>query len=192
MSSPGATVDALTVPITLAPQASDPAPLVFGTRAPVVSMSVDGWLSLESITTVMGNNKTEPGITTAPRGLLAPFWDDLQTRRFLTPESDLYWKRMAAGEDPLRPDPHWIFQWHRVSHRSFTSQFDDLNFEVKLFEDGTIEYHYGELVSGSFSEFANGNSATVWLEKGTTGTALTLSANSPVLKPHTAWRFIPQ
>jgi hypothetical protein len=192
VNSPGATVDALTMPITLAPQVSDPAPLLFGNRAPIVSMSIDGWLSTNPINTVSANNKTSPdGIQ--PRGLIAPFWDDLQTQRFLTPESDLYWKRMAQGEDALRPEPHWIFQWHRVSHRSFlAAESDDLSFEVKLFEDGTIEYHYAHLRSGSFSDWSNGNSATVWLERPDGGTAITLSANSPDVKPHTAWRFIPQ
>jgi hypothetical protein len=67
-----------------------------------------------------------------------------------------------------------------------------LNFEVKLFEDGTIEYHYGELRSGTTTNYGNGNSATVWLERADAGTALTLSANTADVKPHTAWRFIPQ
>ncbi|MDP1828905.1 MAG: lamin tail domain-containing protein [Archangium sp.] len=191
VNSPAAAVTALTVPITLAATAGDPAPLVFGNRTPVVSMSIDGWLALESLTTVNATNKTTPGTTTAPRGLVAPFWDDLQTSLGLTPESDLYWKRMAAGEDAQRPEPHWIFQWHRLRHLS-TAPADDLNFQVKLFEDGTIEYHYGELRSGTTTNYGNGNSATVWLERSDAGVAITLSANTADVKPHTAWRFVPQ
>jgi hypothetical protein len=191
VNSPAAAVTALTVPINLAPLTTDPAPRIFGDRVPVVSMSLDGFIAPESTTATNATNKTIPSTTTAPRGVIAPFWDDLQTSTGLTPESDMYWKRMNAGEDALRPEPHWIFQWHRVRHLS-TSPADDLNFEVKLFEDGTIEYHYGELRSGTTTNYGNGNSATVWLERADAGTALTLSANTADVKPHTAWRFIPQ
>ena len=191
VNSPGAAVDGRTVPITLAATSSDPAPRLFGDRVPVVSMTIDGFLVPDSTTATNFTNKTNPGSTTAPRGVLAPFWDDLQTTPGLTPESDLYWKRMNAGEDPQRPEPHWIFQWHRVRHYN-TSPADDLSFQLKLFEDGTVEYHYGELRSSTSNNYATGNSATVWLERADAGTALTLSVNTPDVKPHTAWRFIPQ
>ena len=190
VNSPAVVVTALTVPITLAPTLSDPAPLVFGIRTPVVSMSLDGWLVPESIATVLSTNKTAPNAT-APLGTIAPFWDDLQTSVGLIPASELYWKRMAVGEDVQRPEPHWIFQWSRVRHIS-TTPADDLNFQVKLFEDGTIEYHYGVMSSLATTQYANGNSATVWLDRADGGTALTLSANTSDVRPNSAWRFVPQ
>lgn len=191
VNSPGAAVSALTVPITLAPTPMDPQPLLFGVPTPIVSMSVDGFLAPYSTTATNATNKTVTSTTTAPRSVIAPFWDDLQTTPGLTPESDMYWKRMAPGEDPQRPEPHWIFQWHRVRHLS-TSPADDLSFEVKLFEDGVIEYHYATMSSGTTTNYGDGNSATVWLEAPDAGSALTISANTPDVRPNSAFRFIPQ
>lgn len=184
-------VTAQTTPITLAASPTDPQPLVFGVPTPVVSMSIDGFLAPYSTTTTITTNKTTPGTTTAPRGLIAAFWDDLQTTPGLTPASDMYWKRMAPGEDPQRPEPHWIFQWYRVRHLN-TSPADDLNFEVKLFEDGVIEYHYADMVSGTSLTYADGNSATVWLEYSDAGVALVESVNTADVRPFSAVRFIPQ
>ncbi|MBL8910945.1 MAG: lamin tail domain-containing protein [Archangium sp.] len=184
-------VDGLTVPITLAPTPMDPQPLLFGVPAPIVSMSVDGFIAPYSTTAVNFSNKTITSTTTAPRSLIAPFWDDLQTTPGLMPASDMYWKRMAPGEDPQRPEPHWIFQWHRVRHYS-TTPADDLNFEVKLFEDGVIEYHYATMSSGTTTNYGDGNSATVWLEQPDAGSALTISVNTPDVRPNSAVRFIPQ
>jgi hypothetical protein len=73
-----------------------------------------------------------------------------------------------------------------------TSPPDDLNFEVKLFEDGVIEYHYGDLISGTADDYANGNSATVWLEQPDGGQALVLGINQAIIRPHTGYRFIPR
>lgn len=191
VNSPAVVITNLTVPITLAPSPGDPQPLLFGVPMPVVSMSLDGFLAPYSTTAVNASNKTNPGNGVVPRALLAPFWDDLQTTLGLTPASDLYWKRMAANEDPLRPEPHWIFQWHRLRHTG-TSPADDLSFEVKLFEDGVVEYHYGAMVSGTSTNYANGNSATVWLESPDAGAALTVSVNTASVVPFSAIRFIPQ
>lgn len=182
---------ALTTPITLAASPAEPQPRVFGVPTPVVSMSIDGFIAPYATSAVAATNKSSPATTTAPRGVIAPFWDDLQTTPALTPASDLYWKFIAAGEDPLRPEAHWIFQWHRVRHLN-TSPPDDLNFEVKLFESGVIEYHYGAMTSGTIAGYADGNSATVWLEYGDAGVALVESVDTPSVRPHSAIRFIPQ
>ena len=181
-------VDGRTVPITLAATGSDPAPLAFGVRQPVVSMSIDGWMSWGSTTSTNYSNKSVPSSTT-PLGLMAPFWDDLQT--IDASPTDLYWKRFAANEDPVTTAAHWVFSWHHLRHFN-TSPADDLNFEVKLFEDGTIEYHYGTMTSGTSSNYADGNSATVWLEEPTGFYALPLSVNDPLVAPNTAYRFVPQ
>lgn len=180
-------VDSRTIPITLAATAGDPAPVAFGVRRPVVSMSTSGWIAWGSITTSGITNKTLPS-STAPVGVVAPFWDFLETTPGLTSPSDLYWKRFAANEDPATPAPHWVFMWHHFRHVAG----DDLNFEVKLFENGTIEYHYATMASGSSTNYGDGNSATVWLEEPTGFRALAQSVNDPVVAPNTAWRFSPQ
>ena len=144
VNSPSSAVDGKTVAVTLAATASDPAPVTFGVRCPVLSVSLDGWLVPGSTTTTNYNNKSYPDSST-PVGSLAPFWDDLQTS---VGTSEVYWKHVAAGEDPATPAAHWVFQWAHVRHYG-TSPADDLNFQVKLFESGVIEYHYGAMTSGT-------------------------------------------
>ena len=63
---------------------------------------------------------------------------------------------------------------------------------MKLFEDGVIEYHYADMVSGTSLTYADGNSATVWLEYSDAGVALVESANTADVRPFSAVRFIPQ
>lgn len=178
-------VDDSTVTVTLAATASDPAPTAFGVRQPVISVCTNGWLTWGTSTSTTFTNKTVP-TSSAPLGTVAPFWDDLVSTAGTT--SDIYWKRFAAGEDPVTTAPHWVVMWHHFGRATA----DDLNFEVKLFEDGAIEYHYAAMTSGTSSNYGNGNSATVWLEEPTGNYALPISITDPLVAPNTAWRFLPQ
>jgi hypothetical protein len=184
-------VDYLTVPVTLALSGADPAPVAFGVRREVISMCLDGWLVWGSTTDTNGSNASNTSTTSSTLGKLAPFWDDLKTSPGRTPRSEMFWKRFAANEDPQTPAQHWVFQWARVS-QYYASPVDDLNFEVKLFEDGTIEYHYGTMLSGDSSNYADGNSATAWLESPVGDQAFVLSINQPLVRPNTAFRFTPR
>lgn len=171
--------------VTLAATGSDPAPFVFGARRPVISVCTNGWLNFNATeSSTSYSNKTQPSSTT-PLGVLAPFWDDLKAN---ATNAVLYWKHVAASEDPVTPAEHWIVQWAHFTH---LSAGDDLNFEVKLFTDGTVEYHYADMVSGSTSNYADGNSATVWFEEPTGTNALAVSINQANVVPHTAFRFSP-
>lgn len=167
-----------TIPIALG---VSPLPRVFGEQLSVVSMSVDGFLVPGSTTAINGENKTSATDFTSPRGVIAPFWDDLE----VTSVGGLFWKFVPT------PEAHWIFQWHHVRHLN-TQPADDLNFEVKLFENGAIEYHYAEMRSGTYAGYGEGRSATVWLERGDAGIALVESINAPLIRSRTALRFTPQ
>lgn len=101
-------------------------------------------------------------------------------------DSDVYLERIAAGEDLLNPMGHWIVQWHRLKY----STNDDLNFQLKIFDDGSLEYHYGRMESGDAQEHAKGDIATCWLENPTGTLAQTISAKKPLIRPYTAYRFI--
>lgn len=183
-------VTSQTVAVRLGTDAgTDPAPQAFGMRHPVVSMSVDGWLTWGSMSSTDSSNDTTT-LTTDTLAAIAVFWDDLQTVAGLTPASDMYWKYFAANEDPATPAQHWVFQWRNVRHAS-TSPVDDLNFEVMLFDDGVVEYHYGAMSSGTASLYANGHSATVWLKSPAGTAALVWSVERPIIKPNTAVRFTP-
>jgi hypothetical protein len=167
-----------------------PMPTAFGAPRPAVQVSTNGWLSFNQGTSAGSSNKTLPS-TSEPLGTVAPFWDDLETRPTTVTGSNVYWQRFAAGEDPVTPDAHWVFQWHRATYFSTTTP-DDLNFQVKLFENGTIEYHYAAMTSGSADNYALGGGATVWLENPAGTQALVRSLNQPVVQPNSAYRFSPR
>ena len=79
-------------------------------------------------------------------------------------------------------------QWSHFTHFFGT---DDLSFEVKLFDDGTLEFHYAAMTSGGTTNYGNGNSATVWIAKPDGQSAMPISINQPNVAPYTAWRFTP-
>jgi hypothetical protein len=126
-------------------------------------------------------NQTIPA-SAGPSAMLAPFWDDLQVG---SQPSQVYVKRfVASGQVPS----HWTVQYAHVTH---LAGLDDLNFEVKLFDDGTIEFHYADMTSGSPDHFADGNSATIWLCAPDFTSALPIGLDQAVIQPHSAWRFTP-
>jgi len=151
---------------------------VFGTTAATLSACTNGWLSAASTTATAYLNSSLPAENSEPTAgaFLAPFWDDLT----IAAPAGIWWKRIAAGEDPNNPAPHLVVEWKGVTRRN---QTDDLNFELKVFDDGTIEYHYG-VMSGS-----DGSGATVWLVNPGATLALPYSINQPLITPSSAIRF---
>jgi hypothetical protein len=146
-----------------------------------LSACTNGWLVAGATTATAYTNKTLPS-TTDPVGTLAPFWDDLSISA-----GAVYYKRIAAAADPNNPAPHWIVQW-KASH---LSAGDNLNFQVKLFDSGLVEYHYAAMTSGSTSNYGNGNSATVWAENAAGTAAVPFSVNQASITPNMALRFAP-
>ncbi|MBL8909821.1 MAG: lamin tail domain-containing protein [Archangium sp.] len=185
-------VTSSTTTIALASDAgTDPAPMAFGVRQPVISVSLDGWIFWGTTTSTNSSNKTAP-TTTAPIALASVFWDDLEVVPATGRSPEVYWKRFNMGEDTQTPAPHWVIQWSHLSHFSSTTKgLDDLNFEAKLFEDGTIEYHYGTMASGSNDGFGAGTSATVWLENLAGNLAMFRNINQGQVQSNTAVRFTP-
>ena len=166
------------------------APIPFyGQAQSKLHVSVNGFAAFEAITESF-ENYAMPGVNGSPVHI-AVMWDRLEKR----PSSDgnVFLQRFAAGEDPLTPAPHWIVQWHQLSHYEWGSaNDDDLNFQVKFFDDGAIEYHYGTLRNGSgATQWADGRDATLWLESLDSSLALPLGRLQPVLQSNTAYRFTP-
>ncbi len=150
--------------------------------------STNGFILLDSTSADYANtNRILPSPTATNKGSIAPFWDDLDASAL--PFSSCYGQRIAAGADPANPGAHWIIQWNHVER---WLNNDDLNIQIKLFDTGVIEYHYAAMVSGSASNYANGNGATVWLEDPTGNAALPISIEQPLIEPHTAYRFTPK
>lgn len=162
---------------------------VFGATTNTVAVSTNGWLVAKAYSGSSNlSNKVSPD-TDAPDvgGVIAPFWDDL---RFLSarPGSALLAQRFNAGADPNEPLAYWVIQWNKIERYTAV---DDLTFQVKLFDNGNIEYHYATMMSGSSLNYGNGNSATVWLEAdgAAPARALVFSVNRPAIRSNMAIRF---
>lgn len=161
------------------------APIVLqGVSVSQLTISTNGWITATATTTAGITNKTYP-TTSNPLGTLAVFWDDLNRKNTT---GNIYYQRFAAGADPNNPDPHWVIEWKNYTHYAAN---DTLDFQAKLFDNGRVEYHYATMTSGSTSNYATGNSATIWLENaGGTG-ALPFSINQPNITANMAIRYEP-
>lgn len=159
----------------------------FGVPREGVRVSSEGYLTfdLTAANNVFSSNIPQ---TAVPNSVIAIFADDQGGRRT---ESGVFVHRTAQGEDPWAAAPHWIFQWHRWSHVTD----DDFNYQVKLFDDGSIEYHFAAMTNGpTTTPYANGSSANTWIENPTGTQALAINASSltPGIAAFSAYRISPR
>lgn len=154
----------------------------FGVTSTSLRVCSNGWLSTRSGESSTNQaNKTAPGSTT-PIGTIAPFWDDLDGHATIPlTTSNAFSKRFS--------DHHTIL-WNRAELGSELGSAVDV--EAKLFDDGRIEFHYGNMTNRPGGDQASGSSATVWIEAPDGGMALPVSINQPLIAPNTAWRFTPK
>ncbi|MGA9521240.1 MAG: lamin tail domain-containing protein [Myxococcaceae bacterium] len=157
----------------------------FGTFSTVGTISSNGWVAFSALTTHDGSNDSTPSKTQDARKLVAPFWDDLDDSTLAG--NNTYLKRVAAGEDPNSPDPHWVVQWHRYDHNLAAAV--EVNVQSKFFDNGVIEFHYGTMTGDT--NYSIGGSSTVWIDDGN-GTALWINTSDKTIEPNTAYRFIPR
>lgn len=161
----------------------------FGTTATTATVSTNGWVAFGPQTNSAASNRTAPSTMASPVGTLAVFWDDHASSEVAFPNAGVYWARVGD---------HVTIMWLHSTH--YWPVGDDLNFEVKLFDNGVIEYHYGTMTnySGGTDRYAEGGSATVWLERPDGSAALPIIANESAttaagfLSPNTAYRFTPK
>lgn len=150
----------------------------FGTPQTQVWTSPSGWLDFQTQASAVYSNRTSTSATSQPVGAIALFWDDLENFPAQS-ASNVFWTRRAD---------HTVIQW---SHFTHWLGDDDFNFQVKLFDNGRIELHYGAMSSGDSSNYGDGNSATVWIEQPTGAAALPIGRNEPVIQSNTAYRYTP-
>lgn len=131
-----------------------------------------------------------PLSTSTPNLFIAPFAADLT--QFDTAGQGFV-QRVGQGVDPYANEPHWIVEWHRYTPWSSTCT-SNLNFQVKFFDDGVIEVHYGKMVSATYDGCAIGILASSWLENAAGDKALVINSRSinPGIRPYTAYRFVPR
>ncbi len=153
--------------------------MLFGRPVSTLYVSTNGFLSASALSDPTFMNKLRPN-GEAPSGTLAVFWDDLDIND--DPAAGIYWEH--KDPTPAPGDEYTIVSWE---HHAQWGSGQDLNFQVKFFASGAVEYHYGAMDN-------EGDSATVWLEDAAGRGALPVSLNSataPGIHAGTAWRFSP-
>ena len=114
-------------------------------------VSSNGLIAFGSgVTTFTNTNLT----TTPTQAVIAPFWDDLHTGGGAA-DSGVYHQTLGSGAT-LRT----VIQWHNVRFFSGGTGGDTLTFQAVLYADGTAQFNYQDLVSGTAGG-NNGASATV-------------------------------
>ena len=120
---------------------------------------------------------------------IAPFWDDLR----LPPPADggIFVQRNTDDIDPSLS--HTVVSWEHVSTTSTPAEYD-LNFQVKFFDSGDIEFHYGDMlnIKGSTGVRHQGSEATVWLEERLGYVAEAIRINTAFgqkIEPNSGYRF---
>ncbi|MBN1947134.1 MAG: hypothetical protein JW797_15770 [Bradymonadales bacterium] len=123
----------------------------YGTTVNQVTISSNGHLSLNAVSPWL--NTTLPN-TSAPAGLVGPYWDDLDAIA-----AGIYYETRGLTGDRL-----FIVQWDRLA--TFSTEQVQLTFEVILWEaDNSIEFVYGPLLGYADSrQTVSGGSATIGLQ----------------------------
>jgi hypothetical protein len=160
----------------------------FGAEQSTLTVSTNGWVAFTTQTSSWLSNRLVPSATSQPVGAIAIMWDDLASSFSPFPDANVYWKRVGD---------RFIVQWHHSTH---LSAGDNMNFQIKLFDNGVIELHYGTMVNGAgTSRYAEGGSATAWLERPDGSALLPIIRNSSAtmtgalfIAPDSAYRFTPK
>jgi hypothetical protein len=155
-----------------------------------VYVGTNGFVSLEPLTcssdatgACWGSNGSGLTSVLPPVGVVAPFWDDLNVA--------------AGGIYTARRTGYTIVSWENASV-SYAAAGDtySLNFQVKLFDAGNLEFHFGSMTATGTTTAANnakGYSATTWLQPPMGGSLN--SVNLPFstgIAPNTGYCFAAQ
>jgi hypothetical protein len=155
-----------------------------------VYVGTNGYVSLEPLTcaadttgTCFATNPSSLSGVLPPVGVVAPFWMDLTVGQ--------------GGIYTARRTGYTIVSWENVTlAKPGVGETYSLNFQVKFFDTGNIEFHYGTMTgtgSTSATNNAKGYSATSWLQT-PQGGAMN-SVNLPfgtAIAPNSAYRFTAQ
>lgn len=124
------------------------------------------------------NNKEIPGYNTLGPAIY-PFWDDLY----------IYGSVIRTETLGSHPNRRFVIEWRDVALFSADSPPPHIDFEIILFEDGQIQFHYRNIDK---NDVEMGGSATVGIEAGDGMTGLQYSYNQPLIaSPDFALLFVP-
>ncbi len=189
----------------------DPPLPVFDRVYEEVQLGVNGYIAFEQHTTdnVAMSTHREPRIT-LPNAALVPYGTSFTWRSSpaatVRPDQAILYRRVEPGElGPGSPGQR-VFAWNRMQHLSdstaSTSTQSDVSFQVRLFDDGVMEIHYGFMRNGSTwsslnqthteNHYGDGGAGPSWLENPSGTEALVINlATSGGLQPFTGYRFTP-
>lgn len=115
----------------------------YGTGRTAFKMSSNGFVTFNTAETSSGSSNNTLPNTSTPNALVAPFWDDLDVDGMPNAQQDYL---VDTANNRL------IIQWTNVGRfSSATGSLGDLTFQIHLYGDGTVEYHYGSLVDPGVS-----------------------------------------
>lgn len=142
-----------------------------------------GFVSFSApLTATSTTGKTKP-TSSAPKGTVAPFWD------YVVKPSGV-----PANVYVLRRPGYTVISWQQYIVSGGTN--GSLNFQVKLFDSGVIEFHYGEMRAStvtSKADYESGVSATTWIERPAGDAALAVNINTAGgIRPWSGYRFTPR
>ncbi|MBX5482867.1 MAG: lamin tail domain-containing protein [Myxococcaceae bacterium] len=159
---------------------------VFGATTNTLWVSSNGFITTTAITNSYNTNDTVPS-TSAPNGVIAPFWDDLVGN---ATNSAVYLKQADPDGVPGSGDEYTLVSWE--NWKIWAPATASVNFQVKFIEStGDIEFHYGSMMSASDATYAKGKSATTWLETpdGRYAIAINVESTNPGIQPNTGYHF---
>jgi hypothetical protein len=107
-------------------------------------------------------------MSSAPDGLIAPYWDDLDS---ITGLGNVYWQ--ALGTAPQR---RVVVMWSMRPHAS--GSFDVVTFEMILDENGNLEFQY-QTTNFGVPSLDEGASATIGIRGNGAAQSLQVSYNAP-------------
>lgn len=156
----------------------------FGAPQTAFSLSTNGFLTLGYTLTSSYNSNDSVPSTSAPNGVVAPFWDDLV--------------RDTGGKNAMwRQGDRTIISWENFRlYISGVTTGTNVNFQVHLLDSGVIEFHYGNLsvtlTTQPEIDRTFGAGATVWLERPDGAIAVPWRINQlNGVAPNSGLRFTP-
>ena len=150
----------------------------YGTARTAFRISTNGWIdfNIGTPSIIEGWANLSLPNPQLPNTTVAPFWDDLNVVAGS-------WTSYQLVAGATANDDRFIVQWRDVDRVGGTR--DNLSFQVWLFRDGRIQYHYGVMT-------AEGTSFTVGLESdgGTLGTQVFYNPTVSPTLDNTGYEFV--
>lgn len=158
---------------------------LFGALRSSFYVCSNGFIALSG-TSCSASPKTLPSSST-PTGTLAPFWDDLIGSSSAT--AGVFRAFRDPDATPGTGDEYTIISWEDWKQYNLRSGTETMNFQIKVFADGIVEYHYG--ANAYTDPVGLASEATVWLEdiSGQAAAPWSILSATPGVQPNTAIRF---